>query len=246
MLERLINRELLLQEASRRRLQVPDTAVAAVIQAAPAFAGENGFDRALYESQLRRQGLTPTAFENDLRSSLALQQLESGLADTAFMSAAELDAAGRTVVRAARPAPGDDRLAKIRAGTPPDDAAIQAYYDAHNTDFQTDEQVRVAYLELSLDAMASELAIDDAMLQKRYEELKPELGSAEQRRVRHILIRVAEDAPPAGRRAGPAKAADCARSSSPARLSQRWPRPSRPTPGSAEQGGDLGYFTAAA
>lgn len=90
-LERLINRELLLQEASRRRLQVPDTAVAAVIQAAPAFSGENGFDRALYESQLRRQGLTPAAFEADLRSSLALQQIESGLAETAFMSAAELD-----------------------------------------------------------------------------------------------------------------------------------------------------------
>lgn len=54
----------------------------------------------------------------------------------------------------------------------------------------------MAYLELSLDAMAGELAIDDAMLQKRYEELKPQLGSAEQRQVRHILVRVAEDATP--------------------------------------------------
>ncbi len=241
-LERLINRELLLQDAGQRRLQVPDTTVAAVIHAAPAFVGENGFDRTLYESQLRRQGLTPTAFENDLRGSLTLQQLQSGLADTAFMSPAELDhlAALWFERRDLRLATLDWR--KFAPGNAPDAPAIQAYYDAHAGDFKTDEQVRVAYLELSLDAMASELAIDDAMLQKRYEELKPELGSAEQRQVRHILIQVAEDAPPEAATQALDKAravrAKLAAGGDFAALAKAESADS----GSAAVGGDLGYF----
>ncbi len=241
-LERLVNRELLLQDANRRRLQVSDAAVAAVIQAAPAFAGENGFDRALYESQLRRQGLTPTAFEADLRDSLALQQIESGVAESAFMSATELDDLAAVWFERR-----DLRLATLewQKFTPeraPDAAAIQAYYDAHKTDFRTDEQVRVAYLELSLDAMAGELAIDDAMLQKRYEELKPELGSAEQRQVRHILVRVAEDATPEAVEQARLKAAELRAKLVAGGDFAALAKAESADPGSANQGGDLGYF----
>ncbi|WP_448507251.1 SurA N-terminal domain-containing protein [Immundisolibacter sp.] len=241
-LERLINRELLLQDAGQRRLQVPDSAVAAIIQAESAFAGDKGFDRALYESRLRRQGLTPIAFEADLRKSLALQQIEAGLADTAFLSNAELD--GLAAVWFER---RDLRVATLdwQAFAPtqaPEPAAIQAYYDTHKTQFMTGEQVRVAYLELSLDAMAGELAIDDAMLQKRYEELKPELGSAEQRRVRHILVRVADDATPETVEQARTKAAALR-----ARLVAgddfaALAKAESADPGSADQGGDLGFI----
>lgn len=242
-LERLVNRELLQQDAGLRRLQVPDTTVAAVIQAAPAFAGENGFDRALYESQLRRQGLTPAAFEADLRSSLALQQIESGLAETAFMSETELDALAALWFERR-----DLRLATLdwqqfAPAQAPDAAAIQAYYDAHKSDFKTDEQVRVAYLELSLDAMASELAVDDAMLQKRYEELKPELGSPEQRRVRHILVRVAEDAAPEVVERARLRAAELRDKLVAGGDFAALAKAESADPGSAGQGGDLGYFT---
>lgn len=241
-LERLINRELLLQDAGQRRLQVPDAAVAAIIQAEPAFAGEKGFDRALYESQLRRQGLTPAAFEADLRSSLTLQQIESGLAETAFMSTAELDSLAALWFERR-----DLRLAtldwqKFAPAQAPDAAAIQAYYDAHKADFRTDEQVRVAYLELSLDAMAGELAIDDAMLQKRYEELKPELGSAEQRQVRHILVRVAEDATPEAVEQARLKAAELRTKLIAGGDFAALAKAESADPGSADQGGDLGYF----
>ena len=77
-LERLINRELLAQDAAQRRLQVPDEALASLIQNTPEFAGASGFDKAIYEARLRQQNLTPAAFEADLRQSLALQQIETG------------------------------------------------------------------------------------------------------------------------------------------------------------------------
>lgn len=241
-LERLVDRELLLQDAGKRRLQVPDAAVAAIIQAEAAFSGDKGFDRALYESQLRRQGLTPAAFEADLRKSLALQQIESGLAETAFMSAAELDRLAALWFERR-----DLRVATLDWHTfapkqAPDAAAIQTYYDAHKAQFMTGEQVRVAYLELSLDAMASELAINDAMLQKRYEELKPELGSAEQRRVRHILVRVAEDAAPEAVEQARTKAAGLRAKLAAGSDFAALAKTESADPGSADQGGDLGFI----
>jgi len=113
-LERLVNRELLLAAARQRRLQVPDAELAAVIQAVPAFAGSAGFDRSLYESQLRRQGLTPTAFESDLRHSLAMQQLETGLAENRHRFGRGARRPRRTVVRAARRPGRDTGLAFLR------------------------------------------------------------------------------------------------------------------------------------
>ena len=241
-LDRLVNRELLALDAGDRRLQVPDAAVLAVIQAADAFTGENGFDRLRYESVLRRQGLSPAAFEADLKRSLALQQIQGGLADSAFISQAELDALAALWFERR-----DLRLATLdwqnfAPTTAPDEAAIKAYFDAHKAEFLTDEQVRVAYLELSLDAMAAELSVDDAMIAKRYEELKPELGGAEQRQTRHILIRIPADATPdvveQARKKAEALRAQVIAGSDFAALAKAESADS----GSAEQGGDLGYF----
>ncbi|MFZ5491581.1 MAG: SurA N-terminal domain-containing protein [Pseudomonadota bacterium] len=241
-LDRLVNRELLAMDAGERRLHVSDATVLAVIQATDAFAGENGFDRARYESVLRRQGLTPAAFEADLKRSLALQQIQGGLADSAFISEAELDALAALWFERR-----DLRLAtlewqKFAPATAPDEAAITAYFNAHKAEFMTDEQVRLAYLELSLDAMASRLTVDDAMIDKRYEELKPELGGAEQRQARHILIRIPGDATPETVEQARKKADELrAQLISGADFAALAKAESADT-GSAEQGGDLGYF----
>ena len=241
-LDGLVNRELLAQDAHARRLQVSDAAVLAVIQAADAFAGENGFDRARYESVLRRQGLTPAAFEADLKRSLALQQIQGGLANSAFMSDAELDALAALWFerRELRLATLDWQ--QFTPAGPPDEAAIKAYFDAHKAEFMTDEQVRVAYLELSLDAMAAGITVDDAMLAKRYEELKPELGGAEQRQARHILIRIPADATPEAVEQARQKAVALRAQLSAGGDFAALAKTESADTGSAEQGGDLGYF----
>lgn len=240
-LERLVNRELLLSAARQRRLQVADAELAGVIQAVPAFANSDGFDRSLYESQLRRQGLTPAAFEADLRRSLALQQIENGLAETAFVSDAELDAfAARWFERR------DLRVATLNwqrftADVAPTLAQMQAYYEAHKNDFMTAEQVRVAYVELSLDAIATRVSVDEAQIAKRYEELKSELGKPEQRQIRHILIDVAKDATPEAAEQARQKAlAVRAKLTSGATTFAAEAKAESADSGSADQGGDLG------
>ena len=48
----------------------------------------------------------------------------------------------------------------------PDDAAIEAYYDAHQNDFRLPERARVEYLALSLDELAVQQDVmDDEIVQ---------------------------------------------------------------------------------
>lgn len=241
-LQRLINRQLLLQEAAERRLQVPDRAVASLIHSVPAFAGDNGFDRALYESQLR-QGLTPPQFEDDLRQSLALRQLESGLARSAFVPEQELTRiAGLWFERR------DLRVATLdwrdhMAEQPPADDVVQTYYEAHQDRFRTAEQVRVAYLELSLDAMAAQVSVDDAMLQARYETMKPELSEPEQRRVSHILLQVPENATAEQVEQARHKAEELRTTLLGGGDFAALAKTESDDTGSAAQGGDLGFLT---
>ncbi|HCO42758.1 SurA N-terminal domain-containing protein [Immundisolibacter sp.] len=242
-LQRLINRELLLQAAAERRLHVTDTAVAALIQSVPAFSGENGFDRGLYESRLRRQGLTPVQFEDDLRQSLALQQLEAGLARSAFVAPEELERLAALWFERR-----DLRVTTLDwqeyvPDEPPADDVVETYYEAHRERFRTAEQVRVAYLELSLDALATQINVDDAMLETRYEAMKPELSDPEQRRVRHILLQVPENAPAETVEQARRKATELRAALLDGGDFAALAKTESDDSGSASQGGDLGFLS---
>ncbi len=74
-LQRLIVRKLLLQEAKREGLKVSDWAVAKAIEESPIFQKNGKFSLELYNSFLKAQRLTPQAFENTVREDLLIQKL---------------------------------------------------------------------------------------------------------------------------------------------------------------------------
>ena len=74
-LQRLITRELLLQEAKREGLKVSDWAVAKAIEEILAFQENGKFSLKLYKEFLRARHLTPEVFENTVREDLLIQKL---------------------------------------------------------------------------------------------------------------------------------------------------------------------------
>src|SRR5258708_22894008 len=106
----------------------------------------------------------------------------------------------------------------------------------------TPETVNLRYVEISLSQLASKVSVDDAQLKTYYDEQKvkaPErFSEAEQRRVSHILLPVAnpkDDAAVKAKAEGGLKRAEGGEdfSALAKELSQ--------DPGSAQQGGDLGW-----
>ncbi|EQD57300.1 PpiC-type peptidyl-prolyl cis-trans isomerase, partial [mine drainage metagenome] len=84
-LETLIQRTLLLARARRDGLRVTKAEIIHAIRAVPAFRSGGHFSPALYEEVLNEENLTPAAFEHEVRESLLLGQLQSGIETTSFL-----------------------------------------------------------------------------------------------------------------------------------------------------------------
>jgi len=191
----MIRDAVLLDASLAMGLRVSDQAVQASILAEPAFQVDGRFDNDTYNRVLRLQGLTPAAYEDQLRQRLLTSQLGRAVAATAFATPSMVDESTR-LLRQQRDLtylqlPQEDFLPE----TPPTDEQIQAYYDAHQSEFATPEQVRVSYLLLDAKQLAGPgEAVDDDSLRAEYEKRIDEFTEPEQREIRHILLTVPADA----------------------------------------------------
>jgi peptidyl-prolyl cis-trans isomerase D len=132
--------------------------------------------------------------------------------------------------------------AKYAAQATPDEAAIKAYYDAHKSSYMSPETLNLRYVEISLDALAGKVTVDDAQLKAYFEEQKAKMperySQAEQRRVRHILLQVTD---PKDDAAVKAKADALLKRAQSGEDFSKLAKEFSQDPGSAPQGGDLGW-----
>src|SRR2546423_1212221 len=112
-----------------------------------------------------------------------------------------------------------------------DDAKLKDYYDSHLADFRTPERVRAEYVVLSADNLAKQEPVTEEELKKAYEARASAFRVEEQRRASHILVKTKEEADKIGAelKKNPGAFAELAKKQS-------------QDPGSAEKGGDLGWF----
>ncbi|MCF7977580.1 MAG: SurA N-terminal domain-containing protein [Chromatiaceae bacterium] len=195
-LERMIRETLLLEDSAAMGLRTSDQAIRAAILSEPAFQQDGAFSNAQYERVLRLQGLSPAAYEDSLRSELLLSQLPRAIRETAFVTdalaerSASLVHQERIVAYATVP-----QSTFTETVEPPTDEAIAAYYDGHQDQFATPEQVRVSYLFLdAADLSRPDQSLDEASLREQYQLKLDAFTAPEERKVRHILLSVPVDA----------------------------------------------------
>lgn len=160
----------------------------------PAFQISGQYSADAAKAALAQAGMSIESFENQLRTDLRRNQLEVGIRASNFLTPVELtrlsDLEGqeREVRYIVLPA---DRFA---AAVKVDDAAIAAYYKAHQGQFMTAESAHLQYAELRLDSLATQQPVSDADLHAAYEKNKSRLNVPEKRHARHILVTGKDDA----------------------------------------------------
>lgn len=242
-LEGLVDQRLLAITAQQNRLTVSDDAVRSAIQRIPGIAGENGsFDFERYKTLLTAQGLTEAQFEASVRADLAVQLLPEAVSRTAFASKtvathlARLNGQKRTVKSKSFKA--EDFIAKVEL---PADAA-RKYYDETPQAFQSPEAAKINYLVLSEATLAEQVNVSDQDVSEYYKANQRLFGQPEQRRARHILIESGESSSADEKAAAKDKAQGLLDRIRAGELIETLAKTESDDPGSAAEGGDLGFF----
>jgi peptidyl-prolyl cis-trans isomerase D len=230
-LDQMIQQRLVFAEAAKRHLFIGRQAVIEAITQAPEFQEQGKFSPALYAAFLQQRGLSDAQNVAQLQTELPMARLGRAVAQTAIAPhavasrLAAIQAQKREVEQARIPV--QQFLAQVKV----DDAKVKEYYEAHKDEFRTPERVRAQYVVLSAQALAKQEPVSEAEVQAAYDARAAQYKVEEQRRASHILVKEKAQAEKllAEVKKSPGRFAELAKKES-------------QDPGSAEKGGDLGWF----
>jgi peptidyl-prolyl cis-trans isomerase D len=192
-LEQLINDELIVQKAKALGLRVGDSDIKKTIATLPEFQIAGVFDNAIYLNALSRAGFTPTEFAEYMRDQMTRQQLVQAINGSNFSLQNQVSQtlALQEQTRDAESLQID--VAKYKESVELTDEDIQAYYSANLSKFDTQEQVKLAYVTLSVADLAPNMTVSDEEVAQYYDDNKALYTSQEIRRVAHILFESSAD-----------------------------------------------------
>lgn len=191
-LTQLIEQAALSQYVDRKYYRVSDNELNKLIRSIESFQRDGKFDSSIYQSQVASTGYSTAGFEQEFRRSQSIEQLQAGISATAFTVEVIKDQLTRL----------ENQTRKVRVLTRPVQTAnlnitqqeIEQYYDENKAHFMTAEQLRIDFIELSLDAIKASIEVTDEQLLDRYEQTRVSYSSPEYRTASHILLTLAEDA----------------------------------------------------
>lgn len=195
-LQTLITRAALDNEAAKIGISVGDATVANEITAMQAFQGTAGvFDRETYRFTLERNNLTEAQFEQGIREDSARSVLQGAVVGGFTAPAAAVDRlaawAGETRSFSLLQLTEGDLATPLPA---PTEEEVKAFYDANIAQFTRPEAKRITYVALVPETLAPTMEVDEATLRALYDERIEEFMIPEKRLVERLVYPSEEEA----------------------------------------------------
>ena len=246
-LERMVRDRVLQVAATKMNLTTSDAKLARSLQEIPQIAAlrkpDGTLDTEGYRALVAAQGMTPEGFEASMRRDLAVSQVLGGVIGSSFATPSQADIALNALFQRREVQVAMFKTADFAAKVQPSDEDLQAYYKAHPEQFQQAEQATVEYVILDVGSLRDSTILNEDDLRTYYKENVDRMAGKEERRASHILITASKDAPAAEREKAQARAEELLVQvrKSPGSFADLAKKNSQ-DPGSAVQGGDLGFF----
>lgn len=193
-LQNLIMDHVLQQAVHQAGFRAGANQVDALIASMPQFQTAGQFSPEKYQQLLYANSLTPMTFMKQIANEYVLQQLQNGIAKTAFVLPSELQNHFRldhqqrsfnyVILSQAR-------FAQTTAVTP---ELIKNYYQQHEADFKTPEKVSLEYITLSPQQIQNRVTVSAAEIQQYYQDnfknyqVQKKSFAAAQAEIKKILV----------------------------------------------------------
>lgn len=184
----LVNQEIQRQATERLGFVIASEQISRDIVTLPAFQTGGRFDEQLYRRVIAQNGYTPTTFRAERANQMRLEQLQDGLALSAFVLPKEadrlldLDRQQRQVAYVRINA--DDFLDQTEVSA----SDIENYYNENPGQFLAPERVRVNFVELRQSDLEPDMVVSEAELSSEYDRYASSQRAQSFREVAHILF----------------------------------------------------------
>ena len=237
----LIDDILVATDVEAQGYRVSAAEIGSQIRQTPQFQRDGQFDPKLYTALLRNAGMDVRGFEARVQRDFLLRQAEGVIARSALVLPSDIEMLLKlqaqqreAVVAVLRPARLSDRV-KVSA------QAIEQDYAANSARYMTPERVRVETIRLAATDLANDIRVSEDEIRKAQADTATSTVSREERRASHILINLPSTADPEAEKLAMAKLqglrAKLLAGADFAGLAKQ----NSEDPGSAAQGGDLGF-----
>lgn len=236
--ERLIGDKLIEQQAVELGLRVSDEQVKQAIFSAPEFQIGGVFNNDRYLALIRQSGFTSADFREFMRIDMTRRQVAIALTASEFalpgesaqlLKLQQQTRNGRFLLVESDKFSGDVNVS---------DDEVTSYYEANLASFDTQEKVKLAYVEVRSNDLKADISVSDEEVAQYYQDNLDNYHTEEERRASHILVEFGDDEAAAEEKINELLAqvkagedfAEIAKNESEDLVS-------------AEQGGDLDWFT---
>ena len=192
-LELLINRTLLTQKAGDLDLVASRAKLNRDILDNPDFQIDGVFDEIRFRGALANIGFSPASFQDELARSAQIVQLAGGFSDTSLLTDREVREASSFLTQRRDIAYLEFRADDFVQGIEISDDDVGLYYDDNLLHYLTEESLDLEYVELSVDTLMGEQEVTEEEILAAYEDDQRSQTKQGKRRGAHILLQVSDE-----------------------------------------------------
>ena len=189
-LNSLISRKILLQNAKQQGIVISDSEVIDQLKTISFFQEDGRFSAEVYERLLKQNRLTPEAYESSLREDLILQKYQSLTVARRLSTQEEASRIYDYEQKVVSVQYLEFPIAKFLDQVVVDEEELKKFYEQKVADFMSPKKYKIEYLTFGLNDLPEQTEPSDRMIKRYYDKNTDEFATQEQVNARHILMKV--------------------------------------------------------
>lgn len=234
-LAQLINQRLLESVTLENDYRISDLVLSAKLQ--QLFSVDGVFDRDRLESVAMSNRMSVPMYEHTLRNELRLQQMQSAIANSAFVTKEEVNDLALLKEQTRDISVLTFNQEGFSSNTSVTAESIKQYYEENVQRFMLPEKVKVDYVEISSESLTENVEASEEQITSMYDDYLASVSGREERQASHVLLSASDDKAAALKKIESLKQ-EIEQGADFSEIAKKHSQ----DPGSAAQGGDLGWI----